>query len=47
MKTKESVEAQRQREKAFFELLQRFCESQNGDEVQRLGEELGRFVFGE
>ena len=43
----EGIEARRQKEKAFFELAQRFRSSQDADEVQRLGEELGRFVFGE
>jgi predicted DNA-binding ribbon-helix-helix protein len=43
----EGIEARRQKEKAFFALAQRFRSSLDPDEVQRLGEELGRFVFGE
>lgn len=43
----EGIAARHQKEKAFFELAQRFRSSQDADEVQRLGEELGRFVFGE
>lgn len=43
----EGIEARHQKEKAFFELAQRFRSSQDADEAQRLGEELGRFVFGE
>ena len=43
----EGIEARRQKEKAFFDLAQRFRSSQDAEEVQRLGEQLGRFVFGE
>lgn len=43
----EGIAARHQKEKAFFELAQRFRSSQDADEAQRLGEELGRFVFGE
>ena len=32
---------------AFFELAQRFRASEDPDEVKRLGDEMGRFVFGE
>jgi hypothetical protein len=41
------IEASKQKEKAFFELADRFRASGHPDEVKRLGEELGRFVFGE
>ena len=41
------IEARKQREKAFFELAERFRSSKNPDEVKKLGDELGRFVFGE
>ena len=41
------IEASRQKEKAFFDLADRFRASERPDEVKRLGEELGRFVFGE
>ncbi|HET9409681.1 MAG TPA: hypothetical protein VFO39_20755 [Candidatus Sulfotelmatobacter sp.] len=43
----EGLEARQQKEKDFFELAQRFRSSQDADEVQKLGEQLGRFVFGE
>ncbi len=41
------IEAQREKEKAFFELAERFRASQDAEEVKRLGDQLGRFVFGE
>lgn len=41
------LEARKQKEKAFFELAERFREAHNPDEVKQLGDELGRFVFGE
>jgi hypothetical protein len=41
------IEAQREREKAFFDLAERFRSSDDATEVKRLGDELGRFVFGE
>jgi hypothetical protein len=43
----EGIEARQRKEKEFFALAQRFRSSQDADEVQRLGEQLGRFVFGE
>jgi hypothetical protein len=43
----EGIEARKQKEKAFFELAQRFRASEDPDEVKRLGDEMGRFVFGE
>jgi hypothetical protein len=43
----EGIEAQRQKEKAFFELAERFRASNDNAEAKRLGDELGRFVFGE
>jgi hypothetical protein len=42
----EGIEAQKQKEKAFFELAQRFREADDPKEVERLGEELGQMVFG-
>ena len=42
----QGIEAQEQREKAFFELTERFRTATNPEEVQRLGDELGRMVFG-
>jgi len=41
------LETRNQKEKAFFELAERFRNSQNPEEVKQLGDELGRFVFGE
>ncbi|HEV3036964.1 MAG TPA: hypothetical protein VHA33_04170 [Candidatus Angelobacter sp.] len=41
------LEARKQREKAFFELAERFRDAKDPHEVQHLGDELGRFVFGE
>jgi len=43
----EGIEARKAKEKAFFELAKRFRSSEDSAEVKRLGEELGRFVFGE
>jgi hypothetical protein len=41
------LEARKQKEKAFFDLAERFRSSSDPGEVQRLGDEMGRFVFGE
>jgi hypothetical protein len=41
------TEATKQKEQAFFELAERFRSSKDLDEVKRLGDDLGRFVFGE
>ena len=41
------LEARKQKEKAFFELVERFRDSKDPEEVKQLGDELGRFVFGE
>jgi len=43
----EGIESRKAKEKAFFELAERFRSSQDTTETKRLGEELGRFVFGE
>ncbi|HEX8815671.1 MAG TPA: hypothetical protein VF753_09235 [Terriglobales bacterium] len=43
----EGIEARKQKEQAFFELARRFRSSKNTDEIKRLGEQMGRFVFGE
>jgi hypothetical protein len=43
----EGIEARQRKEKEFFKLAQRFRSSQDADEVKQLGEQLGRFVFGE
>jgi hypothetical protein len=41
------IEASRQKEKAFVDLAERFRATKDPDESKRLGNELGRFVFGE
>src|SRR5437763_360138 len=41
------LETRDQKEKAFFELAERFRNSKNAAEIKQLGDELGRFVFGE
>ncbi len=41
------IEASKEKEKAFFELAERFRASKDPVESKRLGDELGRFVFGE
>ena len=43
----EGIEARKQKESAFFELAQRFRTANEPEQVKALGEELGRFVFGE
>ncbi len=42
----EGIEAQKQKEKAFFELAEQFRAANDPKQVKELGEELGRFVFG-
>jgi len=41
------IEARQKKEKEFFKLAEQFRSSEDAEEVQRLGDELGRFVFGE
>ncbi len=41
------LEARKQKEKVFFELAERFRETNDPKQVKQLGDELGRFVFGE
>ena len=43
----EGIQARKDREKAFFELAKRFREARDPQEVEQLGDQLGRFVFGE
>lgn len=42
----EGIEARKQKEKAFFELAERYRAATDPSEVQRLGNQLGRMVFG-
>lgn len=41
------LEARRHKEAAFFELAERFRASGDPEQVKTLGDQLGRFVFGE
>lgn len=41
------LEAQKQREKAFFELAERFRAARDPQQAKQMGDELGRMVFGE
>ena len=43
----EGIQAQKEKEKAFFELANRFREANDPKEIELLGDQLGRFVFGE
>jgi metal-responsive CopG/Arc/MetJ family transcriptional regulator len=40
------LEAEKQRERAFLDLAERFRAAKDPEEVKALGEEMGRFVFG-
>jgi predicted NAD-dependent protein-ADP-ribosyltransferase YbiA (DUF1768 family) len=43
----QGMEARKQKESAFFDLVQRFRAASDPEEVKAMGEQLGRFVFGE
>ena len=43
----QGIEVRRQKERAFFELAERFRAASDPEQVRHLGDELGRFVFGE
>ena len=43
----EGIAAAKEKEKQFFNLAQRFRAAREPDEIARLGDEMGRFVFGE
>jgi hypothetical protein len=43
----QGIEAQQEKEKAFFQLAERFRAASDPEQVRQLGDELGRFVFGE
>jgi hypothetical protein len=43
----QGIEARRQKEKAFFQLAERFRAADDPEQVKQLGNQLGRFVFGE
>jgi hypothetical protein len=42
----EGIEARKNREKAFFELAERFRNASDPKEIEKLGDELGQMVFG-
>jgi len=43
----QGIEAAQQKEKAFFQLAERFRSASDPEQVKQLGNELGRFVFGQ
>jgi len=43
----QGIEAQRQKEKAFYQLAERFRAANDPEQVKQLEDQLGRFVFGE
>ena len=43
----EGIEAQKRKERAFFELAERFRGAKDPEDIKRLGDDMGRFVFGE
>ena len=43
----QGIEVRQQKQRAFFELAERFRAASDPEQVKRLGDELGRFVFGE
>jgi hypothetical protein len=43
----QGMEARKQRERVFFDLAQRFRAATDPEQVKSLGEQLGRFLFGE
>jgi len=40
------IEAEKQKQQAFFDLAERFRSASDPKEVKRLGEQMGRMVFG-
>lgn len=40
------IEAEKQKQQEFFELAERFRDAKDPDAARRLGDELGRMVFG-
>ena len=43
----QGIEVRQQKEKAFFQLAERFRSADDPEQVKELGSQLGRFVFGE
>jgi hypothetical protein len=42
----DGMEAEKRKEKEFFELAERFRAASDSEEVRRLGDQMGRMVFG-
>lgn len=42
----QGIEARQQKEKAFFQLAERFRAANEPEQIKQLGDQLGRFVFG-
>jgi hypothetical protein len=42
----QGIAAEKQKEKVFFELVECFRSCTDPDEVKKLGDDVGRFVFG-
>jgi hypothetical protein len=43
----QGIAAQQQKEKAFFQLAEKFRAASDPEQVKQLGDQLGQFVFGE
>ena len=43
----QGLEAQKEKEKAFFAVAERFRAASDPEEIKQLGDEMGRFIFGE
>ena len=43
----QGLEAQKEKERAFFALAERFRAASDPKEVEQLGDQMGRFIFGE
>jgi len=43
----QGIEDRKQKEQAFFDLAERFRAASDPEEVERLGDQLGRLVFGD
>jgi metal-responsive CopG/Arc/MetJ family transcriptional regulator len=43
----QGLEAQKEKEKAFYALAERFRAAADSKEAKQLGDEMGRFIFGE
>jgi hypothetical protein len=43
----QGIAAQQQKEKAFFQLAEKFRAASDPEQIKQLGDQLGHFVFGE